>query len=291
MLKVIEKTKIWFSISLIIIIVWLGFTCFRGLNFGIDFRGGTQVSIQLNDDISKDQADVIVNEYVEDANTNLSDTNEYEIKATNLDSEQISNIMKALEEQYSLDANALISQDEIGASVGKELTRNSAIALLVAFIVMLIYVAIRFEFKFGVAALVATVHDILITLSFYAIFNIPVNTPFIAAMLTIVGYSMNDTIVIFDRIRENLKKLRRADAVEVADISIKETMTRSIYTSLSTLITIIAINILVPSVREFTIPLIVGVATGAYSSIFIASPVWVILKEKMGKKSKVSKKN
>ncbi|NME82488.1 protein translocase subunit SecF [Clostridium sp. SM-530-WT-3G] len=291
MLKVIEKTKIWFSISLIIIIVGLGFTCFRGLNFGIDFRGGTQVSIQLNDDISKDQADVIVNEYVEDANTNLSDTNEYEIKATNLDSEQISNIMKALEEQYSLDANALISQDEIGASVGKELTRNSAIALLVAFIVMLIYVAIRFEFKFGVAALVATVHDILITLSFYAIFNIPVNTPFIAAMLTIVGYSMNDTIVIFDRIRENLKKLRRADAVEVADISIKETMTRSIYTSLSTLITIIAINILVPSVREFTIPLIVGVATGAYSSIFIASPVWVILKEKMGKKSKVSKKN
>lgn len=286
MLKVIEKTKIWFSISLIIIIIGLGFTCFRGLNFGIDFKGGTQVSIQLNDNISKDDADVIVNEYVEDANTNLSDSNEYEIKATNLDSEQISNIMKALEDQYSLDANALISQDEIGASVGKELTRNSIIALLVAFVAMLIYVAIRFEFKFGVAALVATVHDILITLSFYAIFNIPVNTPFIAAMLTVVGYSMNDTIVIFDRIRENLKKLRRADAIEVANISIKETMTRSIYTSLSTLITIIAINILVPSVREFTIPLIVGVATGAYSSIFIASPVWVILKEKVGKKSK-----
>ncbi|HCW54257.1 MAG TPA: protein translocase subunit SecF [Clostridium sp.] len=291
MFKVIEKTKIWFSISLIIIIVGLGFTCFRGLNFGIDFKGGTQVSIQLNDDISKDQADVIVNEYVEDANTNLSDTNEYEIKATNLDSEQISNIMKALEDQYSLEDNALISQDEIGASVGKELTRNSTIALLVAFVVMLIYVAIRFEFKFGVAALVATIHDILITLSFYAIFNIPVNTPFIAAMLTVVGYSMNDTIVIFDRIRENLKKLRRADAVEVANVSIKETMTRSIYTSLSTLITIIAINILVPSVREFTIPLIVGVVTGAYSSIFIASPVWVILKEKMGKKTKVSKKD
>lgn len=159
-------------------------------------------------------------------------------------------------------------------------------ALLAAFAVMLIYVAIRFEFKFGVAALVATVHDILITLSFYAIFNIPVNTPFIAAMLTIVGYSMNDTIVIFDRIRENLKKLRRADAVEVANISINETMTRSIYTSLSTLITIIAINILVPSVRDFTVPLIVGVVTGAYSSIFIASPVWVLLKDKIGNKTK-----
>ena len=161
---------------------------------------------------------------------------------------------------------------------------------IIAFAVMLIYVAIRFEFKFGVAALIATVHDILITLCFYAIFNIQVNTPFIAAILTIVGYSMNDTIVIFDRIRENTKKLRRANSTEIANVSITETMTRSINTSLSTLVTIIAINILVPSVREFTVPLIVGIITGAYSSIFIASPVWVLLRNKIGNNVKVSKK-
>ena len=192
--------------------------------------------------------------------------------------------MTELEDKYSLDDSALISQEEIGAAVGKELTRNSLLALLAASGVMLIYVAIRFEFKFGVAALIATLHDVLITITVYAVFGIPVNTPFIAAILTIVGYSMNDTIVIFDRIRENSKKMRRADTAEVANTSISETLTRSINTSLSTLVTIIAINILVPSVREFTIPLIVGVVCGAYSSIFIASPVWVFLKEKAGKK-------
>lgn len=290
MLKIIEKSKIWLSISLMIIVIGLGFMAFRGLNFGIDFKGGTQVSIQLNDNVSKDEADAVVKEYVENASTTISDDKEYEIKATQLDSEQVSNIMNDLQEKYSLDDDALISQDEIGASIGKELTKNSLLALLGAFAVMLIYVAIRFEFKFGVAALIATVHDILITLCFYAIFNIQVNTPFIAAILTIVGYSMNDTIVIFDRIRENTKKLRRANSTEIANVSITETMTRSINTSLSTLVTIIAINILVPSVREFTVPLIVGIITGAYSSIFIASPVWVLLRNKIGNNVKVSKK-
>lgn len=290
MLKIIERSKIWISISLIIIVIGLGFACFRGLNFGIDFKGGTQVSIQLNDDVSKEDADAVVQQFVQNASTTITDKNEYEIKATELNSEQVSSIMDAFEEKYSLSDDALISQEEIGASVGKELTKNSLMALFASFAVMLIYVAIRFEFNFGVAALVATVHDILITLSVYAIFGIPVNTPFIAAILTIVGYSMNDTIVIFDRIRENIKRLRRADAAEVADVSINETMTRSIYTSLSTLVTIIAINILVPSVREFTIPLIVGIVTGAYSSIFIASPVWVLLRNKIGNKVKIGGK-
>lgn len=290
MLKIIEKSKIWISISLVIIVIGLGFTCFRGLNFGIDFKGGTQLSIQLNDDISKEQADEVVKEVVQNANTNLSNKNEYEIKATELDSEQVSKIMDSFKEKYSLEESALISQDEIGASIGKELTENSLMALLAAFIVMLIYVAVRFEFKFGIAALTALFHDILITLSVYAIFNIPVNTPFIAAILTVVGYSMNDTIVVFDRIRENTKKLRRADSAEVANVSINETIKRSIYTSLSTLITIIAINILVPSVREFTIPLMVGILSGTYSSIFIASPVWVMLKNKIGNKVKAGKK-
>lgn len=284
MLKIIEKSKIWISISLIIIVIGLGFTCFKGLNFGIDFKGGSQVSIQLNEDINKDDVDTIVKQYAPDSSTTISNTYEYEIKSTDLDSDKLSSIMTELKDKYSLDDTALISQEEIGAAIGKELTRNSLLAILAASAVMLIYVAIRFEFKFGIAALIATLHDVLITITVYAVFGIPVNTPFIAAILTVVGYSMNDTIVIFDRIRENSKKMRRADTVEVANTSISETLTRSINTSLSTLVTIVAINILVPSVREFTIPLIVGVVCGAYSSIFIASPVWVFLKEKAGKK-------
>ena len=284
MLKIIEKSKIWISISLIVIVIGFGFACFQGLNLGIDFKGGTQVSIQLNENINKDDVDAIVKEYAPDSSTTISDKYEYEIKATDLDSDKLSSIMTELKDNYSLDDTALISQEEIGAAVGKELTRNSLLAILAASAVMLVYVAIRFEINFGIASIVATLHDVLITIAVYAVFGIPVNTPFIAAILTIVGYSMNDTIVIFDRIRENLKKMRRANIVEIANTSITETLSRSINTSLSTLVTIIAINILVPSVREFTIPLIVGIICGAYSSIFIASPVWVFLKGKAGNK-------
>ena len=286
MLKIMEKTKIWFSISLIIIVIGMGFLCFRGLNFGIDFKGGTDVSIQLNENINKEEVDVIVKNYAPDSSTNISDGYEYVIKSADLDSNKLASIMTDLKDKYKLDDNALIQQNEIGASVGKELTNNSIVALLSAFVVMLIYIAIRFEFKFGLAALAATVHDILITVCVYAIFYIPVNTPFIAAILTIVGYSMNDTIVIFDRIRENAKKMRRSKSIEIADVSLTETIARSIYTSLATVVTIVAMNILVPSVRAFTIPLIVGIISGAYSSICIASPIWVYLKDRVENKKR-----
>ncbi len=285
MLKIIEKTKIWFSVSLIIIIIGMGMMCFKGLNYGIDFAGGSQIVIQLNDKVNKEEIDNIVKELASDAVTNTTDKNEYEIKSKDFDSAKVAKLMEILKDKYGLDDKALISQDEIGASVGKDLTKSSFMAVGAAFIVMLIYIAIRFQWKFGIAALLALVHDILITLSVYAIFRIPVNTPFIAAILTVVGYSINDTIVIFDRIREDSKRMRRCTASEIANKSINETIKRSLYTSISTLITIVAVNIFVPTVREFTIPLMVGVTAGAYSSIFIASPIWIILKEKINKKS------
>lgn len=288
MLKIMERTKIWFSISFIIIAIGLGFLAFRGLNFGIDFKGGSDIKIQLNENINKEDVDAIVRGYAPDASTNTLEGDQYEIKSADLDSDKLGSIMTDLKTKYSLDDKALVSQEEIGSSVGKELTQNSLMALLAAFAVMLIYIAIRFEFKFGVAAIVATIHDILITLSVYSIFYIPVNTPFVAAMLTIVGYSMNDTIVIFDRIRENTKIMRRSKPIEVADVSLTETIKRSLYTSLATVVTILAMNILVPSVRTFTIPLIIGIISGAYSSICIASPIWVYLKDKVrGSKKKL----
>ncbi|WP_252230113.1 protein translocase subunit SecF [Clostridium sp. ZBS15] len=282
MLKIIEKSKIWLSISLIIILVGCGFLFTKGLNFGIDFKGGTQLTIQLKDGVDKQEVDNTIKTYASDAVTNTINDNQYEVKSGDLDSEKVSSIMTELKEKYDLADDALLNQQEIGASIGKELTKNSLIALFVACIVMLIYIAIRFEFKFGVAALIATIHDVLITVSVYAIFGIPVNTSFIAAILTIIGYSMNDTIVIFDRIRENSKIMRRANSIEIANTSLTETMTRSINTTLTTLFTIIAVNIFVPTVREFTVPLIIGIVAGAYSSIFVASPVWVYLKNKLG---------
>lgn len=283
--NIVQKTKIWFVLSSILILIGLGFTVSRGLNFGIDFQGGTKMVVNLGEDFNKVEADEIVKALVPDAVTNEAADTQYEIKAKDLDSSKVSEVFKALQDKYNLEDEDLLSQDEIGASVGKELTRNSIIALVIACLAMLVYIAIRFKMNYGIAAIIALVHDLLITVSVFAIFNIPVNTPFIAAILTIVGYSINDTIVIFDRIRENSKNMRRASSTEIANKSLTQTMSRSINTTLTTLITITAVNIFVPTVREFSFPLIIGIAAGAYSSIFIAAPTWVLLRNREDKKS------
>ena len=287
MFKVIEKTKIWFSISLAIILVGIVLMATRGLNFGIDFKGGTKIVVDFGDSFDKVEADGIVKEYAPDAVTKTVESTQYEIKSKDLDETKTAEMFDALKEKYSLEDSALISQSQIGPSVGKELTRNAVLSVLVACIAMLIYIAIRFEFNFGIAAIVALVHDVLITLAFYAIFDIPVNSSFIAAMLTIIGYSINDTIVVFDRIREDRHNMRRNTSTEIANVSINKTLSRSINTSLTTLIIIGAVNIFVPTVREFSLPLLIGIAAGAYSSIFIASPIWVLLQKRNKKNKKI----
>ena len=172
MFKVIEKTKIWFSISLAIILVGIVLMATRGLNFGIDFKGGTKIVVDFGDSFDKVEADGIVKEYASDAVTKTVESTQYEIKSKDLDETKTSELFNALKEKYSLEDSALISQSQIGPSVGKELTRNAIVSVLVACVAMLIYIAIRFEFNFGIAAITALVHDVLITLAFYAIFNI-----------------------------------------------------------------------------------------------------------------------
>lgn len=274
MLKIVEKSKIWFSISIVLIVISIFSLAINGLNFGIDFKGGTKILIDFGKDFSKlEVEEEIIKKYANDAVTTKVEDSQLEIKSNNLDSEKVSEMFKEIKEKYSLENSALVSQEEIGASIGKELTKKSIIALLVATIGMLIYVGIRFELSFGLAAILALLHDVIITLGIYSLFKIPVNSPFIAAILTIVGYSINDTIVIFDRIRENLKIMRRKDISEVADASISQTLTRSINTVLTTLITIVSVYIFVPAVREFTFPITIGILWGSYSSIFVASPL------------------
>jgi len=280
MLKIIEKTKLWIAISLIIIIIGAGFAFTRGFNIGIDFKGGTKIAVDMGGKFDKEKADSIVKKYDAAASTNTADETEYEIKSGSITTDQISSMFSDLKKEFNLKDSALLSQDFIGESVGAETRQKALWAVIIATICMLIYVGIRFEFKFGTAAIIALVHDVLITLAVYAVFSIPLNLSFIAAMLTIIGYSINDTIVVFDRIRENLKKTRKPDFAEVANISITQTLTRSIYTVLTTLFTIIAVNVFVPTVREFTMPLIIGIISGCYSSIFIAAPLWVIFKSK-----------
>ncbi|WP_251860884.1 protein translocase subunit SecF [Clostridium sp. Marseille-Q2269] len=286
MLKIIEKTKIWFSISLIIILTGMFFLIKDGLNYGIDFKGGTVVQINIGKDFNKEDIDQIIKKHTSDSVTNKVNNTQIEIRSNSLSDDEINKLFSDVKSKYNLKDNDLVSQQRIGPSVGKELKRKALLALVMANIAMLIYVGIRFEFKFALAAILGLVHDILVTISIYSIFGVPVSSSFIAAVLTIVGYSINDTIVIFDRIRENQKKMRRKDIGEIANISITQTMSRSINTVLTTLFTIVAVYVFVPSIRDFAFPLTVGIITGCYSSIFISSPLWVLFKHsKLGSKS------
>nr|WP_138206326.1 protein translocase subunit SecD [Haloimpatiens lingqiaonensis] len=280
--KFVERFKLWVSMSLLVVVIGFTIMGFKGLNFGIDFKGGTIVQIEMKQDFEKAEIDKIIKKYSNEYQTTKANNNgkiELEIKSNSLDSNKIDSLFKEIKSEYK--KAELTSQETIGASVGNELKKKAWIAGILATLAMLLYIGVRFEFKFGLAAILALVHDILITVSIYAMLQIPVNSPFIAAILTILGYSINDTIVIFDRIRENSKKMRGKDVAEVANISISQTMTRSINTVLTTLFTIVAVNVFVPSVREFSMPLIIGIVSGCYSSIFIASPIWVILKKKI----------
>ncbi|MBE6064717.1 protein translocase subunit SecF [Clostridium cochlearium] len=283
-LKIIEKTKIWFIISLSIMILGLVFVIKDGLNYGIEFKGGTLVQINMNKEFDKGDVEKILKKYTNDYTTNEARDNnnniQLEIRSNSLKDDQIKPMFNEIKAKYKLQDKDLLAQQRIGPSVGKELRSKAILSLIIANIAMLVYVGFRFEFKFGLAAILALVHDILITISVYAILQIPVNSSFIAAILTIVGYSINDTIVVFDRIRENRKRNRKANEAEVANVSITQTMKRSINTSLTTLFTIVCVYIFVPSVREFALPLLIGIVCGAYSSIFIASPLWIVFTKK-----------
>ena len=283
-LKIIEKTKIWFIISLSIMILGLVFVIKDGLNYGIEFKGGTLVQINMNKEFDKGDVEKILKKYTNDYTTNEARDNnnniQLEIRSNSLKDDQIKPMFNEIKAKYKLQDKDLLAQQRIGPSVGKELRSKAILSLIIANIAMLVYVGFRFEFKFGLAAILALVHDILITISVYAILQIPVNSSFIAAILTIVGYSINDTIVVFDRIREDRKRNRKANEAEVANVSITQTMKRSINTSLTTLFTIVCVYIFVPSVREFALPLLIGIVCGTYSSIFIASPLWIVFTKK-----------
>ena len=285
MIKIIEHKKIRFSISIIIIVIGFLFVSIRGLNIGIDFQGGTEITMNFGHEFNKADVDNIIYKYNPDAiTTTANNGTELDIKATNFSTEKTNEMIKEIESTFNLSSDALVSQNEIGPSIGQQLTKGAIIALSIAVICMLIYVAIRFEFAYGISAIIALAHDALITISIYAIFNIPVNTPFIAAILTVIGYSVNDTIVIFDRIRENRKKMKGESFDSIANKSLSQTMSRSINTTLTTLTTIVAMYIFVPSIRDFAFPLIIGIVSGGCSSIFIATPVWCVIKNRKSAK-------
>ena len=217
-----------------------------------------------------------------------------------LDSDERTEVVGAINKAFGTTEEDVIAEELFGPSVGKELRNNAILAIVIAAACMLVYIRFRFsQWKFGGAALLGVLHDVLIVIAFYAIFNITVNNPFIAGILTVVGYSINDTIVIFDRIRENLKYMKKGNTEEMIDSSITQTLGRSLMTSITTLIVMVPLLIMAGDViREFVLPLMVGIIAGAYSSIGICSPLYYGFSkagslskyEKQIKKSKKNKK-
>jgi preprotein translocase subunit SecF len=285
MLKIVEKTKIYFAISLFVILIGMGFIATKGLNLGIDFKGGTAITISMNQEFKKADVDKIIDKHAkgEYLSKTINEGKELEItvKSDALTALEIGTMVKEIKAQFK--SSELMTQDTIGASVGSELKSKAVKALIVAMICMLVYVGFRFEFNFGAAAIIALLHDILIVVTVYAVTQTPVNATFIAAILTVVGYSINDTIVIFDRIRENQNIMRKSSIEEITNVSITQTMARSINTVLTVIICVVAVYVFVPSIRDLSGPLIIGIGVGCYSSIFIASPAWVLLKKRSKK--------
>lgn len=285
-MSIVKRYKLWFLISIIIILIGVGMFFYRGVNIGIDFVGGTTVSIEIGKEFNKEEIDQILSKYSKDETSKKVNETQLEIRSKEFTVDKVKEFFNELKEKYELEESALLSQNEIGESVGKELTNRALIAVFIATICMLIYIVIRFEIFFGIAAIIALIHDVLITLSAYSIFFVPINSPFIAAILTIVGYSINDTIVIFDRIREN-KKIHSGKSDEfIADLSLKQSFVRCINTSLTTIVIILSVYIFVPSVREFSFPILIGMISGTYSSLFIATPIWTLLNSIKSKKKK-----
>ena len=285
-----NHSRICLIISGAIILIALILTIFdHGINMGIDFEGGLSMQYDMKTAVvSNDVSSVLSGMGIATSTVTVQgrDNNEVNIRIKDVAKDDIQKVQAdfetAIKDKYP-DAVSIGDVNYVGPVAGATLVKNAVISVLLASVLMLIYIAIRFDLNSGIAAVFGLLHDVLIMLSFMVIFRsvIQMNSSFIAAALTIVGYSINNTIVIFDRIRENAKKMPTIAREEVTNISIKESLGRTICTTVTTLITIVALCILgVASIREFALPIIVGILSGVYSANMINGYVWAFLEEK-----------
>lgn len=284
----ISKRKIAAIFSGLLIVVSLGTLAFKGLNFGIDFTGGTLVEVrfdkapaiaEVRDAISpKGYGNAVIQEF--------GAPEEILIRVQNKESEKSSDISTAildgLSEKFTADAIEMRRVEFVGPQVGEELTRAGIMAVLIAMLAILLYVTIRFEFRFALGADAALLHDITIVLGLFAITGKEFTLPVIAALLTVIGYSLNDTIVVFDRIRENLEANRKRKTPDneesIVNSSLNQTLSRTLMTSVTTLLVVLALFFLGGEViHDFAFALIAGILVGTYSSIYVASPVMIAL--------------
>lgn len=297
-LHFVERRVIYFAISIIVIVIGIGSVVFNSVkgkgafDFSIEFKGGTAINVQFDKDYSIDDFNDDIKPELEtllktsdiQGQKDTATKGLFTIKTRKLEAKEMESFKKLLIDKYQAqDKEQNFTNTEISDTVSKEMRRDAVIATLIATICMLIYIWVRFKnVHFALAAVIALVHDVLIVVGFYGLSRVTVGTTFIACLLTIVGYSINATIVIFDRIRENKNSMKREDTmIDVIDNSITQTLTRSIYTSLTTFVMVFMIFIMgVSSIKEFTLPLMVGIVAGAYSSVFVTGALWYVMKGK-----------
>ena len=257
-------------------------------NYGVDFTGGSLIQVRFNQPATAAQLRAALGGSQAPPITRFGEENEFVVRAS-LGDEEVDVVRGQIEAQlvaaFGGTAFDVVRTETVGPKIGGELQQKATLAILFSFLLTLVYLAFRFELRFGLAAVIATTHDIMITLGFLAIFRIEIALPTVAAILTIVGYSLNDTIVVFDRIRENLnaKGGRREDPVALVDRSINETLPRTVLTSGTTIAVLMALLFVGGAViRDFTLVLILGVMIGTYSSIFVASPALLEIQKRFG---------
>ena len=285
--SIIAHRNWFFAFSLLLILVSLASLATQGLNLGIDFTGGTLIDLKFAKPVSVAEVRDVLKDYklensvVQLAATEKTDAAPNVLIRTHVLSEAE---RKSVLEGFTakLGKFDIMRIEKVGATIGSELTREAIIALLLSWLMMIAYISYRFEFRFGVAGILSLVHDVLIVLGVFSILRKEIDASFVAALLTIVGYSINDTIVIFDRIRENLKAMKKGETLpEMVDRSIWQTMTHSIYTVLTVLFATGSLYFLGgETTKNFSLALLIGFVSGTYSSIFNASPIWVLWKQR-----------
>jgi len=281
---IIGKRRTFYKVSVVILVIGVVLLLTRGLNLGIDFLSGTLLEIDLKAQFTVTEVNEVLDAHldkyqVRDVREGGRATTLVQIRTSETDPQKLATAIEAVSTKWKEAEH--ISTSSVDAVFSAELARNAFIALVLASIGMLIYIALRFEVKFAVTAVVALLHDVFVVLAIFSLLRIEVNSEFVAAILAIVGYSINDTIVVFDRIRENLNKQKRqGDFEKLVNTSVLETLWRSLNTSITTLLAIGAILVLGGvTLRPLAFALVIGIMAGTYSSIFMASSIWVDWKE------------
>ena len=283
-IQFINYFRLFNFVSLILILISVGFIFYKGLNFGVDFKGGTLIELRVeNTEIGiGDVRQSFIKMNLGDVNVKkFGKGNDYLIKFEQTDKNK-ENFIENIKTQLSKNLAGNFSfrrVENVGPKVSGELLKSGLIAIVLSLSAMLIYIWIRFEWQFSLGAIIALIHDVIITIGFFSILEFEINLSIVAALLTIVGYSMNDTVVIFDRVRENLKKYSSKSINEISNLSINETLSRTIITSLTTLLALLSIFFFGGKILHgFSFAMILGVVFGTYSSIFIANPILIKLK-------------